>query len=880
MSKVTAEYVPWIPKAEPSEVFPFLYDLKCIKSIEELKEILSIPTDYMAFDTETTGLNAEELDIVGYSFCLGNKNERGGEVAYYVPVWHCNFGLGEEALDLIYQKLCNTKTVAMFNMRYDVRVMEYHGYTTLFKEIQELPLETLQNELNIITNKYTERGLECPYKTFEDIREKHKLELSNRPFIKYDMSKVNILDVQAMVYLVDTNIKYPSLKGSEEWYLGWRGASFEQTVSKAKDTRAITMTTDRKTGEQKIKDMNFFYLDPDEAYEYAAVDALGTYLLGIKLKPFLDEAKISGILDNNCLMPLTRFENELTLIDVDRLKAYSNKLDKKIKEVQERCWRTAGREFNLGSNKDCNEVLKSLHISTGVTTKRGEMSTSKDSIQKCLATLPDNSPNKQFLMDLTNYGTYTKQKSSYMDNIIEMCESNIHHKNRLRFSYKTCEVPSGRLAAGGDKKNQFFAAVNIQNITKPHVANHYCIEEKYVKEYYPEVIEAIDKSGTREEAETPLKYLDIDKIKQLCINNNVDFNSLNLSGTRWSYRIMNWVFSEEPWLIPGIPEYVVEGFNQDLNIRSAFLPDDNYFWVSLDFNAEEIRIPALWSKEPAWVDAFKHNKDVHKATAVAIWGEENYDKDKRKKAKGANFGILYGMTARNFSERFNMTYPEAEEFVDQFKSGLPTLFRWVAGVEKAGQIQGYVNTYFGRPRRLKSWFDTGEWKWVNFAKRTAVNTMIQGTGADILKLVMINLFKEFYNSKPPKTPVIRFKSTIHDEINYQIYKDKLNDFKILKDYIKATMKIMRVRLPSWEFPMEVGLSIGNRWGQSVDFDFDKNTLDILGPKKDEVTDFDICSALNIKNNQEDIRISESNRSDKGLKDILGDEWDPDKTITY
>ena len=360
MSRVTSEYVPWVPKAQPSDVFPFLYDLKCIKSIEELKHILSISTDYMAFDTETTGLDAEEIDIVGYSFCLGNKNERGGEIAYYVPVWHFNFGLGDAALDLIYNKMCNTKTVAMFNMRYDVRVMEYHGYTKLYKDIVDKTETELSTELDDIRNKYIKNNKTCPYNSIEDLREKYKLDLSRKPYIKYDMSKVNVLDVQAIVYLVDTNIKYPSLKSSEEWYLGWRGASFEQTVSKAKNKNAITTVLDKKTGDLKIKNLNFFYLEPDEAYEYASVDALGTYLLGIKLQPYLAEAKTSGILDIKCLMPLTRFENELTLIDVDRLKSYSSKLSKKIKEVQDRCWRVAGREFNLGSNKDCNDVLKSL----------------------------------------------------------------------------------------------------------------------------------------------------------------------------------------------------------------------------------------------------------------------------------------------------------------------------------------------------------------------------------------------------------------------------------------------------------------------------------------------------------------------------------------
>lgn len=87
MSKVTHEYKRWVEKAPVDPNFPGAYNLKCIKSIEELNQVLSTDTGYLAFDTETTGLNAEEIDIVGYSFCLD------GITAYYVPVWHFNFGL-------------------------------------------------------------------------------------------------------------------------------------------------------------------------------------------------------------------------------------------------------------------------------------------------------------------------------------------------------------------------------------------------------------------------------------------------------------------------------------------------------------------------------------------------------------------------------------------------------------------------------------------------------------------------------------------------------------------------------------------------------------------------------------------------------------------
>lgn len=204
------------------------------------------------------------------------------------------------------------------------------------------------------------------------------------------------------------------------------------------------------------------------------------------------------------------------------------------------------------------------------------------------------------------------------------------------------------------------------------------------------------------------------------------------------------------------------------------------------------------------------------------------------------------MTAHNFSKRFDMTMDEAQKFVDDFKKGLPVLFNWIAGIESKAQKEGTISTYFGRPRRVKSWFDMPDWSWNNFAKRTAVNTVVQGTGADILKIVMIRIFNKFYiNNGYPMTELVRFKNTIHDEINYQIIKDKEHNFAAYKKILKMIMQRMRVQQPEWEFPMEIGLSIGNRWGQSVDFDFDKTTLDIIGPKAEKAEDNDICKGLGI-----------------------------------
>ena len=119
-----------------------------------------------------------------------------------------------------------------------------------------------------------------------------------------------------------------------------------------------------------------------------------------------------------------------------------------------------------------------------------------------------------------------------------------------------------------------------------------------------------------------------------------------------------------------------------------------------------------------------------------------------------------------------------------------------------------------------------EQKMVAFGKRTAVNTTIQGTGADILKIAFLKVFKEFYSPKD-YGKYVKFMNTIHDEINYNVVKEAMPVI------VPRLIKCMRLRLPNWEFPMEVGLGIGNRWGQCVDFEFDKNDFHIIGPKMEE-----------------------------------------------
>ena len=779
------QYQRWILPAQPSPLYPLAYNFVLVNSIDELKTILKTPFTEISFDTETTGLDLDEAFLVGYSFCFD------GKTAYYVPVDHAEYevlseitkeeyislkeqgqtnikesekkyyiinqvikpGLGSEAVFLFYKRILLCKNVFMFNARFDIKVFEKYGF--------------VQNNV--------------PYET--------RYEMLNDGI---DMSKVNFLDVQVLVFLADTNVPYPSLKKSEEYFLGWRGASFEETLGDVE---------------------NFYYLKPEEAYVYAATDALGTFLLAKELMPVYYESYehtryqntfnnnvpyVSSYLDNKFLYPLMIMEEELVNIDVDKLKSYSEYYQNEIDRVEDEAFNICGQAFNMGSPKQKSEMFKLLGITTYnpdgsvAVNKRGELKSDKTSINSTLSkySLTDNQ--RKFMQDILDYASLSKQKGTYTDNFIAMC-SKSHYGNRLRFSYKTMVVPSGRLAAGGDKKNHYYADSNIQNITKPKIGDVF--------------------------------YIHKDTLKELGLDESLYDNprqEYNYNGEN-TYMILDWVFKETPWNIEYDEEhpnhFIIEGFKQHLNIRSVFCPDDDKYWVSCDFSAQELRLPALISKEPLWTETFASGGDLHKEMAIRMWGKENYSKQKRKMAKKANFGILYGMTAKNFAEDFRIPLYEAEDLVKRYKETAPVLFNWVHQNEKNIIETGTGYTICGRPRRL-GWYlnfnnhnDRGLY---NFGIRSCTNTVIQGSGADVLKISFMNIYDMFFKPEYIRTnrKYIKFLNTVHDEINYQVSKDNI------RHIVPKIISCMRLWLDDWEFPMQVGLDIGTRWGQTVAFDYD------------------------------------------------------------
>lgn len=261
-----------------------------------------------------------------------------------------------------------------------------------------------------------------------------------------------------------------------------------------------------------------------------------------------------------------------------------------------------------------------------------------------------------------------------------------------------------------------------------------------------------------------------------------------------------------------------EGFSPHLNFRKAFLPEPGHYWVSRDFSGQELRILANLSGEPAWVEAFLNGKDIHQATAETIWGKENYSKDKRKAAKTLNFGLVYGISAPALSRQLSISEKEAQTYIDGFFKSLPLIEETLNRFALESQENKEIKNIYGRKRRMAN-FITGYGRLSNAGRRRSYNFPIQSLGAEITKLALIKIWKLLINNPKYEGDVV-FMSTIHDEINLSVAKDKLNEVADIMG------KAMYHKMPGRPVPIITGLEIGYSMGLTWKFKQDPVTLEL------------------------------------------------------
>lgn len=238
-------------------------------------------------------------------------------------------------------------------------------------------------------------------------------------------------------------------------------------------------------------------------------------------------------------------------------------------------------------------------------------------------------------------------------------------------------------------------------------------------------------------------------------------------------------------------------------IRKAFEPrDEHHILLAADYSQIELRLIAEISKDEGMMEAFINGLDFHTATAAKIFEVplEEVTSDQRRTAKTVNFSITYGAGATNLSRQLGIKRTEASEIIEQYFKQFPGLQNYMVDIVESAKKSGYVSTLMGRRRYLRD-INSNSGLARSNAERMAINTPIQGTAADMIKVAMINIHRVF-KEKALKSKMIL---QVHDELVFDVFKP---EFEEVKEIVESKMK---TALSGLKVPILVGMGSGQNW---------------------------------------------------------------------
>ena len=237
-------------------------------------------------------------------------------------------------------------------------------------------------------------------------------------------------------------------------------------------------------------------------------------------------------------------------------------------------------------------------------------------------------------------------------------------------------------------------------------------------------------------------------------------------------------------------------------IRKAFIPrNDDYTILSADYSQIELRIIAEISKDPTLLDLFNQGVDIHKATASKVFhvALDDVDDSMRSKSKMVNYGVAYGMSAFGLSQRLNISRKEAKAFIDGYFIAFPGIATYMEQIVDYAREHGFVETLLGRRRYLRD-INSRNWSSRAAAERNAINSPIQGSAADMIKVAMNSVAKEFAKNNFKTKMLLQ----VHDELVFDLYKDEKDEIiPIIEDCMCNAMKMT--------VPITVDIGMGANW---------------------------------------------------------------------
>ena len=236
-------------------------------------------------------------------------------------------------------------------------------------------------------------------------------------------------------------------------------------------------------------------------------------------------------------------------------------------------------------------------------------------------------------------------------------------------------------------------------------------------------------------------------------------------------------------------------------IRAAFIAEPGYSLLSADYSQIELRLLAHFSEDPLLVEAFRNGDDIHRLTASQVFGVPPMliDAEHRRRAKAVNFGIVYGLSAFGLSQQLGIDQREAKKFIDAYFEKYAGVRRYIDRTLEETRKEQSVKTLFGRTRPIPD-INSKNANMRGFAERTAVNTPLQGTAADLIKLAMIQIDEELRSRKLKSRMLLQ----VHDDLLFEVPE---NEIELMRGLVREKMESVH----KLNVPLLVELGVGPNW---------------------------------------------------------------------
>lgn len=236
-------------------------------------------------------------------------------------------------------------------------------------------------------------------------------------------------------------------------------------------------------------------------------------------------------------------------------------------------------------------------------------------------------------------------------------------------------------------------------------------------------------------------------------------------------------------------------------LRRGFIPSKGNVLLSADYSQVELRLLAHFSQDNNMLDAFRHDRDIHRQTAAEVFEVplDQVTKEQRSAAKGINFGLMYGQTSFGLSQALHISQGEAKKYITSYFQKFQSVKSYLDHLKESAEEKGYAETLFGRKRNLPDIKSTNR-QIKAMAERVAINSPIQGTAADIIKLAMINIFR-IMNERGLKSKMIL---QVHDELIFDVVPEELEEMKVLvQEQMEGAVSL--------SVALKVEMGVGNNW---------------------------------------------------------------------